>query len=71
MGNDVELSILKTMFNRAIDWGLVGTNPVKGVRLPKTNEVTVRFLTKAEVSKLLKVIESDNNILFPLVKDIL
>ena len=50
------------MFNKAIDWGLVGTNPVKGVKLPKYDNISVRFLTINEVEKLISTIEADENI---------
>jgi len=60
----IELRVLKTMFNRAIDWGLIGVNPVKGVKLPKTDNISVRFLTKKEVKKLIATIEADENIEF-------
>jgi integrase len=60
----IELRVLKTMFNRAIDWGLVGTNPVKGVKLPKHDNISVRFLTIIEVGKLISTIEVDENIQF-------
>ena len=60
----IELRVLKTMFNRAIDWGLIGVNPVKGIKLPKTDNISVRFLTKKEVKKLIATIEADENIEF-------
>ena len=60
----IELRVLKTMFNRAIDWGLISTNPVKGVKLPKHENISVRFLTKNEVEKLVSTIEADGNIQF-------
>lgn len=47
-----ELKVLKTMFARAIDWGLfVGENPVK--KLPKTTRRKIEFLTPEEVQRYL------------------
>ena len=60
----LELRVLKTMFNRAIDWGLISANPVKGVKLPKHDNISVRFLTKNEVEKLISTIKADENIQF-------
>ena len=60
----IELRVLKTMFNRAIDWGLISANPVKGVKLPKHDNISVRFLTKNEVEKLISTIKADENIQF-------
>jgi integrase len=57
----IELRVLKTMFNRGIDWGLISINPVKGVQLPKHDKISVRYLTIREVERLLTVIETDGN----------
>ncbi len=48
------LTILKSMFNRAIDWGkFQGVNPVTKVKYFKENNERVRFLEKNEIIKLL------------------
>jgi integrase len=60
----IEIRVLKTMFNRAIDWGLIGVNPVKGVKLPKADNISVRYLTKKEIEKLITTIQDDGNIRF-------
>lgn len=47
-----ELKVLKTMFSRAIDWGLFdGDNPVK--KLPKTLRKQIHFLSPEEVERYL------------------
>jgi integrase len=41
--------VLRRMFNLAIDWGYIETNPVKGIELYKVPKRKVRFLTKEEI----------------------
>lgn len=48
-----ELACLKCMFNKAIDWDVIGTNPVVKVKFFKENNARLRFLEKDEISKLL------------------
>ena len=57
----IEMRVLKTTFNHAIRWELLEKNPVKGVKIPKQDIVKVRFLTRDEINRLLKIIEGDNN----------
>lgn len=52
-GVNRELACLKTMFNKAIDWGFTAVNPVKRVKLFRENNQRVRFLTPEEFSRLL------------------
>ena len=52
----IELRILKTMFNMALEWKMVNENPVNRVPLPKKGITKVRFLHQAEVERLLQVI---------------
>jgi len=48
-----ELACLKHMYNKAIEWGYVKTNPVKSVRLLKEPPGRLRYLRPEEVKKLL------------------
>ncbi|MBP9854916.1 MAG: site-specific integrase [Candidatus Omnitrophica bacterium] len=49
-----EISMLSSMYNRAIEWGVYkGSNPAKGIKkLPENNQRT-RWLTRDEQSRLL------------------
>ena len=47
------LAILKSMFNRAIEWGKIKENPVRRVKMFKENNIRLRFLEKEEITKLL------------------
>ncbi len=51
----IELRILKTVFNMAIEWEMVTANPVTKVKLPKPDIVKVRFLRIEEVTRLIEV----------------
>ncbi|MBI4713374.1 MAG: site-specific integrase [Planctomycetes bacterium] len=42
------LACLKTMLNKAIDWGLIKENPVRRVKLLKLNNERQRFLSEKE-----------------------
>jgi integrase len=48
-----EIIILKGMFTKAIDWGYIGKNPVKGIKLAKEKE-RMRYLNGYERAKLLQ-----------------
>jgi len=48
------LACLKSMFNRAIEWGRATENPVKKVKLFKENNKRIRYLEKEEISKLIR-----------------
>jgi len=47
------LACLKCMFNRAIDWGKIDTNPIIKVKLFRENNKRLRYLEKEEIVKLL------------------
>jgi integrase len=46
------LALLKTIFNKAIEWGKTKTNPVQGVKLYRENNQRVRFLSEEEEARL-------------------
>ncbi|MCD6219046.1 tyrosine-type recombinase/integrase [Candidatus Calescamantes bacterium] len=48
-----ELTCLKTIFNKAIQWEKIDGNPVRKVRLYKENNQRVRYLTQEEIRKLI------------------
>lgn len=48
-----ELTLLKHMFTKAIDWEKARTNPVKAVKLLREANTRVRFLTDDEEARLL------------------
>lgn len=48
-----EMSWLRGLFNRAIDWGKVEHNPLKKVKFFKENNQRVRYLEKEDITKLL------------------
>ena len=60
----IEIRCLKALFYKAVEWGVLRTNPVKGIKLPKIEDVTVRFLRVNEIKNLLKIIQDDDNIDF-------
>ena len=47
------LACLKSMFNKAIQWGKVEENPVKKVKLLKEHNKRLRYLEKEEIVRLL------------------
>ncbi len=47
------LACLKSMFNKAIQWGKLEENPFKAVKLLKENNKRLRYLEKEEIVKLL------------------
>ncbi len=49
-----ELACLKTIFNKAIEWGKVEQNPVRKVKLYQENNRRVRYLESEEIDKLLR-----------------
>jgi len=58
------LAILKTMFNKAIEWGNAKDNPVRKVKFFKENNERTRFLEKEEIERLL-------NASSPYLKDVI
>jgi len=58
-----ELSCLRHLFNKAIEWGCLIKNPMQGVKLLKEPPGRTRYLKTEEIVKLLNVINSfPNNI---------
>lgn len=51
------LAVLKSMFNRAIEWDKATENPCKKVKMFKENNKRLRFLEKEEIRKLLEAID--------------
>lgn len=47
-----ELACLKNLFNKGIEWGKCGTNPVKSVKLLRENNARLRYLTLEEGKRL-------------------
>lgn len=56
------LTILKTMFNKAIEWRYVKYNPTLGVKKFPT-KARERFLQPNEISKLFEALEGETNLL--------
>jgi integrase len=53
-----ELSCLRHLFNKAIEWSYLRKNPVQGVRLLKEPPGRTRYLEVGEIERLLEVIDS-------------
>lgn len=53
-----ELACLKTIFNKAIEWGYANENPVRKVKLLPENNMRIRYLEKEEIDDLLKACNS-------------
>lgn len=53
------LTVLKSMFNRAVEWGLLSKSPAKVVKKLRENEGKTRYLTKEEITLLLTSTEGD------------
>jgi len=49
-----DLAVLHNYFNKAIEWGYLDVNPMKGVKLLKEPPGRLRFLNKEEIVKLLE-----------------
>ena len=47
-----ELSGLRNIYNRAIEWGMAEKNPVKSVKFFREDEGRLRFLEKEEIKRL-------------------
>lgn len=58
------LSLLKSMFNRAVEWDKTKNNPVRKIKLFKENNKRLRFLEQEEITKLLS---NCSNHLYPIV----
>ncbi|MBF0252550.1 MAG: site-specific integrase [Candidatus Omnitrophica bacterium] len=48
------ITILKTMFNKAEDWGYKIDNPMRKVKLHREDNARLRFLEKEEITRLLE-----------------
>lgn len=48
-----EIACLKTIFNKAILWGMTKDNPVRGIKTLHENNERVRYLERDEIPKLL------------------
>ncbi|MDD5653887.1 MAG: site-specific integrase [Candidatus Omnitrophica bacterium] len=59
------LAILKSMFNRAIEWGKARDNPMRKIKLLRENNKRLRFLEREEIGKLLSCCSPH---LLPIVK---
>ncbi|CAH0355744.1 MAG: site-specific integrase [Sphingobium sp.] len=54
-----DISSIKAAFNRAVDWELLGTNPLAKVKKSRTDDcLKVRFLSDVEESRLRAVIDA-------------
>jgi len=49
-----ELACLKHIFNKAKEWGRLKENPISSVKLFKTDNRRIRYLSREEIAKLLK-----------------
>jgi len=49
-----DLAVLHNFFNKAIEWGYLDANPMKGVKLLKEPPGRLRFLSKEEILRLLE-----------------
>ena len=52
----LEMRHLRSIFYQAMKWEMMDTNPVVGVKHPKKDIIKVRYLTKAEIKRLLEAI---------------
>jgi len=56
-----ELSFLRHLFNKAIEWSYLTRNPLQGVKLLKEPPGRTRYLKTEEIGRLLEVIDSFSN----------
>jgi len=54
-----QLTVIKHMFRKAVDWGLATSNPATGVKRFSVNDQRTRFLTEDEIPRLLEACEDD------------
>jgi len=47
-----ELGVLRRMFNLAVEWTLISTNPIRGMKLVKVQRYLPRVLTEEEFGRL-------------------
>lgn len=53
-----EIACLKSMFNRAKEWGKLLENPIRSVKNPRVKNERLRYLTKDEIDRLLNACRS-------------
>lgn len=53
-----EIACLKSMFNRAVEWGKLLENPIIGVKNLRIKNERLRYLTKDEIDRLLNACRS-------------
>ena len=53
----LEIRTLKSFFNHQIKYGLIEKNPTAGIKLPKVQKKTIRFLNQDEVEALLEAVD--------------
>jgi len=53
----LEMRHLRSIFYQAMKWKMMDINPVVGVKHPKKDIIKVRYLTKAEIKRLLEAIQ--------------
>lgn len=56
-----ELSCLRHLFNKAIEWDYLTRNPLQGVKLLKEPPGRIRYLRTEEIERLLNTIDSFSN----------
>jgi site-specific recombinase XerD len=49
---NIELRVLKSMFNTAVEWNLIDRNPLRGVQMMRVQKTYPKFLTNEEVNLL-------------------
>jgi len=54
-----QLTTLKSIFNKAVEWGKIPISPAKKVKKMRENEGRTRYLTSDEISKLLSMSSGD------------
>ena len=54
-----DLDVLRSMFNRAIEWGMMKVNPAQNVKRFSVDNTRVRFLTEEEIKRLLEACSGD------------
>jgi integrase len=51
---DIDLSCLKHLFRKAVEWGFAVENPAAGVKLFRPQNARLRYLSEAEIAALVK-----------------
>ncbi len=54
-----QLTVIKHLFRKAVDWGLATSNPATGVKRFSVYDQRTRFLTEDEIPRLLEACEGD------------